>query len=114
MIHLLSALMLFVQIELIFDPNGDGVSDGLMWNAPVVVYLQGKPIAYATTGRDSSIHLDLAPGLYTFRAWVKNGPVVTHSYWLCQKTADIEEDTGYSSVPCRSRYLNFLPSVGSG
>ena len=114
MARLFLVLLVAVQVELIFDPNGDGISDGLMWNTPVVAYLEGKPVAYATTGRDSSVYLDLEPGDYRFRAWVKNRPVITHGYWLCQKLAEIAGDTRHLRISCRHRFLQFLPLVGGG
>lgn len=112
MIKLLLVFLAFVHVEFLFDPDGDGRIDGLMWNTPVVAYRQGQPVAYAVTGRDSSVHLDLFPGSYRFRAWVKNTPVHTGGYWLCQKAVEIDDATYYVAVSCRHRYLKFMPLVG--
>jgi hypothetical protein len=112
--RVLLILFFLVYVEPIFDPNGDGVRDGLMWNVPIIVYKDGRPIAQGVTKRDSKVGFDLVSGEYEFRSFLKIEPLVSKHMLVCTKKEEIRMQNQEVRMKCVFRLLQWLPTVKGG
>lgn len=101
-----------VQIEIRYDPDHDGVEEGVGQDRAVEVRQNNKLVATALTDDHSQAGFVLNEGTYRVAAWVP--PTTFLYYWVCNKIIFVDEPGEIEVIHCFERFFLQFPFVASG
>lgn len=102
-----------VQVEVRYDPDHDGVEEGVGEGRAVEVRENNKLIATALTDEHSQAGFVLTTDkTYRLSAWV---PPTTFLYnWVCTKVVFVDDPGELEVIHCFERFFLQLPWAASG
>lgn len=96
------------QVTVLYDPNGDGIQEGVglgtVVNARELSKMQGQ---IQITDQFSSAFFQLNPGLHRITAFPKSTRFLFE--WACNETVFVSDTTDILILECEERFFMRLP-----